>query len=124
MRYDSFLPKRNNFAVLDNGMKLMRGEAYPWHRPYNIAATKQLELIDDQKNQYDDKSRLEMREERLRQVEENWYQPITNKDVTGNAQEPQPSIVAHTNFGLDQNSRSSSSRSTSTTPRLRKRPTS
>ena len=70
--------------------------------PYNIAATKQLELIDDQKNQYDDKSRLEMREERLRQVEENWYQPITNKDVTGNAQEPQPSIVAHTNFGLDQ----------------------
>ena len=70
--------------------------------PYNIAATKQLELIDEQKLAYDERARLEMRDERLRQVEEKWYEPITNKDITPTAQEGQTPISAHTNFGLDQ----------------------
>ena len=70
--------------------------------PYNIGATKQLELIDEQKMRYDDQARFETRDERLRQVEEKWYEPITNRDVTTNAQAGQPSLTAHTNFGLDQ----------------------
>jgi len=70
--------------------------------PYNIAATKQLELIDAQKNAYDDRARLETRDERLRQVEEKWYEPINNKEVLANAQAGQAPIIAHTNFGLDQ----------------------
>jgi len=70
--------------------------------PYNIAATKELERIDAQKSEYDDHARLENRDERLRQVEEKWYEPINNKDATASAQEGQPSIIAHTNFGLDQ----------------------
>ena len=70
--------------------------------PYNIAATKQLERIDAEKNKYDDQARLETRDERLRQVEEKWYQPITNKDTPSSAQEGQPSIVRNTNFSLDQ----------------------
>jgi general secretion pathway protein D len=70
--------------------------------PYNIAATKELERIDAEKNQYDDRARLETRDERLRQVEEKWYEPINNKETTASAQEGQPSIVRTTNFGLDQ----------------------
>ncbi len=70
--------------------------------PYNIAATKELERIDAQKLQYDERARLETRDEMLRQVEEKWYEPITNKDSTASAQEGQPSIVRNTNFGLDE----------------------
>jgi len=70
--------------------------------PYNIAATKQLERIDAEKNQYDEQARLETRDERLRQVEEKWYEPINNKDTTSSAQEGQPAIVAHTNFSLEE----------------------
>ena len=70
--------------------------------PYNIAATKQLERIVAEKNQYDDHARIETREERLRQVEEDWYQPITNKDTTITAQEAQGPIIKATNFDLDQ----------------------
>jgi general secretion pathway protein D len=70
--------------------------------PYNIAATKELERIDAEKVQYDERARLEMREEGLRQVEEKWYEPINNKDTTTSAQEAQPSILRNTNFGLDQ----------------------
>jgi tetratricopeptide (TPR) repeat protein len=70
--------------------------------PYNIAATKQLERIDAQKIAYDERARIETRNERLRQVEEKWYEPINNKDTTATAQEGQPSIVRTTNFGLDQ----------------------
>jgi general secretion pathway protein D len=70
--------------------------------PYNIAATKDLERIDAEKYQYDEQARLETRDERLRQVEEKWYEPITNKETMASAQEGQPSIIAHTNFGLDQ----------------------
>jgi general secretion pathway protein D len=70
--------------------------------PYNIAATKQLELIDAQKLQYDEHARLESRDERLRQVEEKWYEPITNKEVTTSAQEGQPALVRNTSFGLDE----------------------
>ena len=70
--------------------------------PYNIAATKQLERIVAEKNQYAEQARLETREERLRQVEETWYQPITNKDTTITAQEAQPILKAETNFDIDQ----------------------
>lgn len=70
--------------------------------PYNIAATKQLERIDKEKNEYADKARIETRDERLRQVQEKWYEPINNKDVNTLAQESQPSIVRATNFDLDQ----------------------
>jgi len=69
---------------------------------YNIAATKQLERIDAEKYQYDERARLESRDEMLRQLEEKWYEPIENKDATTIAQEGQPSIIANTNFGLDQ----------------------
>jgi general secretion pathway protein D len=70
--------------------------------PYNIAATKQIERIDEEKNKYDDQARFETRDERLRQVEEKWYEPITNKNAASSAQEGQPIIVRNTNFGLDQ----------------------
>jgi len=70
--------------------------------PYNIAATKELERIDTEKNQYDDQARLETRDERLRQVEEKWYEPITNKETGASAQEGQPSIVRDTGFSLEQ----------------------
>ncbi len=70
--------------------------------PYNIAATKQLERIDAEKLQYDEQARLETRDERLRQVEETWYQPITNKGTSASAQEGQPTIVRDISFGLDQ----------------------
>jgi general secretion pathway protein D len=70
--------------------------------PYNIAATKQLERIDQEKIKYDDVSRDEMRAERLRQVEEKWYQPIENKDVSTVAQAGQEPLEAHTNFNIDQ----------------------
>jgi len=69
---------------------------------YNIAATKQLERIDAEKNQYAEQARLETREERLRQVEETWYQPITNRDTSITAQEAQPILKAETNFDIDQ----------------------
>jgi general secretion pathway protein D len=70
--------------------------------PYNMAATKQLERIVAEKNEYADHARLETREERLREVEETWYQPITNKETTITAQESQPSLVRATNFDIDQ----------------------
>ncbi len=70
--------------------------------PYNITATKQLEVIDREKLDYDEHARLETRDELLRQVEEKWSQPIINKDATAEAQEGQPSLLAHTNFGLEQ----------------------
>jgi general secretion pathway protein D len=70
--------------------------------PYNISATKELERIDAEKNQYADVARLETRDERLRQVEEKWYEPINNADVTTGAQESQPALTRATNFNLDQ----------------------
>jgi general secretion pathway protein D len=69
---------------------------------YNIAATKQLEIIIAEKNKYDDQARLETRDERLRQVEEKWYEPINNKDANTSAQEAQPAFARTSNFGLDQ----------------------
>jgi len=69
---------------------------------YNIAATKQLELIESEKNTYADKARLEMRDERLRQVEEKWYEPLNNRDVATHAQEDQPAITQASNFGIEQ----------------------
>ena len=74
--------------------------------PYNITATKELEVIDREKLDYDEHARLETRDELLRQVEEKWSQPIINKDATAEAQEGQPSLLAHTNFGLEQELRS------------------
>lgn len=70
--------------------------------PYNIAATKQLERIEAEKNQYFDSARIQTRDERLRQVEEKWYEPINNKDATTTHQEDQPDLVRSTNFDLDQ----------------------
>jgi general secretion pathway protein D len=70
--------------------------------PYNVAASKQLERIDEEKLKYDEHARDETRDERLRQVEENWYEPINNKEVNSSAQEAQPTLVRATNFGLDQ----------------------
>ena len=72
--------------------------------PYNIAANKELERITAQKMDYDEHARLETRDERLRQVEETWYEPIINKDVrtVGGATGGQPAILASTNFGIDQ----------------------
>jgi general secretion pathway protein D len=70
--------------------------------PYNITATKGLERINAEKIKYDEQARVETRDERLRQVEETWYQPIINKDAAGTSQPDQPVLVAHTNFGLDQ----------------------
>ena len=70
--------------------------------PYNISATKQLKRIDAEKNKYAEVARLETRKERLDQVEQTWYEPITNKDASTSAQESQPSIVRATNFDIDQ----------------------
>jgi general secretion pathway protein D len=70
--------------------------------PYNVAATKELERIDAQKNDYADHARLETRDERLKQVEEKWYEPILNKEVGNVTPEGQSPIVASTTFGLDQ----------------------
>ena len=70
--------------------------------PYNMTATRLLERIVAEKNQYAEHARLEMRSERLRQVEETWYQPITNKDTVITAQEEQAPITATTNFDIDQ----------------------
>lgn len=69
---------------------------------YNIAATKALEKIDAEKYAYAEAARLEMRDERLRQLEEKWYEPINNKDETTDAQEDQPILSRSTNFGIDQ----------------------
>ena len=69
---------------------------------YNIAATKQLERIDAEKNKYDDVARIETRDERLRQVEEKWYEPINNKDIATGAQEAQPALTRSTSFNIDQ----------------------
>lgn len=69
---------------------------------YNLAATRQLDRIVAEKNQYAERARLETRAERLRQVEETWYQPITNKDTLIPAQEAQPTLKAETNFDIDQ----------------------
>ena len=70
--------------------------------PYNMAATNQLKRITAEKDKYAEHARLETREERLRQVEESWYQPIINKAVAPAAQEAQGPIVANTNFDIDQ----------------------
>ena len=70
--------------------------------PYNITAPKQLELIDKEKLDYDEHARTETRDEMLRQVEENWYEPINNKEQTTVTPENQPALIAHTNFGLEQ----------------------
>jgi general secretion pathway protein D len=70
--------------------------------PYNMTATRLLERITAEKYQYSERARLEMRDERLRQVEETWYQPITNKDTLIVAQEEQPAITAKSNFDIDQ----------------------
>jgi general secretion pathway protein D len=70
--------------------------------PYNISAMKQLDRIDAEKNQYADVARLENRDERLRQVEEKWAEPINNKDITIEAQESQPALTRSTSFGLEQ----------------------
>ena len=70
--------------------------------PYNITATKQLERINAEKSQYADTARLETRDERLRQVEEKWAEPINNKDLTSGAQEAQPTLTRDTGFGLEQ----------------------
>ncbi len=70
--------------------------------PYNIAATQQLKRIIAEKNQYDDVARTETRDERLRQVEEKWFEPIVNKDLSATAQENQPTITRASNFDIDQ----------------------
>jgi len=70
--------------------------------PYNMTATRLLERITAEKYQYTEQARLETREERLRQVEETWYQPITNKDTVISAQEEQAPITRSTNFDIDQ----------------------
>jgi general secretion pathway protein D len=70
--------------------------------PYNIAATKQLERITAEKMAYDEKARLETRDERLRQVEEKWYEPIINKDATLDHQDGQPALVRESNFDVNQ----------------------
>jgi general secretion pathway protein D len=70
--------------------------------PYNIAATEQLKRIDAEKMDYAEHARLETRTERLRQVEEKWYEPINNKEIATSAQEAQPAITAKTNFSIDQ----------------------
>jgi general secretion pathway protein D len=70
--------------------------------PYNMAATRQLERIVAEKNQYADEARLETRKERLRQVEEKWYQPIINKETPITAQESQPILNRANNFDIDQ----------------------
>jgi general secretion pathway protein D len=70
--------------------------------PYNMTATRLLERIVAEKYDYAEHARLEMRTERLRQVQETWYQPITNKDTLITAQEEQAPITRTTNFDIDQ----------------------
>ena len=70
--------------------------------PYNLTATRLLERIAAEKNDYAEHARLETRTERLRQVEETWYQPITNKDTIITAQEEQAPITAASDFDIDQ----------------------
>jgi len=70
--------------------------------PYNIAATTELKKIDAEKLQYDERARLETRDERLRQVEEKWYETINSQGTTTAAEESQPALVRNTNFGLDE----------------------
>ncbi len=69
---------------------------------YNLAATKQLERIDAEKLQADEHGRIETRDEMLRQVEEKWYENITNKDDGGLAQNGQAPLVRETNFTLEE----------------------
>ncbi|HEX4140144.1 MAG TPA: hypothetical protein VHY09_07335 [Candidatus Methylacidiphilales bacterium] len=69
---------------------------------YNIAATKELERIDSEETEYDDHARLETRDEMLRQVEEHWYEEITNKSENPTAQQGQPELVRQTNFSLEE----------------------
>jgi general secretion pathway protein D len=70
--------------------------------PYNISATKQLERIDAEKNKYADTARLETRDERLRQVEEKWAEPINNIEAGAEAQEAQPTLTRSTSFNTEQ----------------------
>jgi general secretion pathway protein D len=70
--------------------------------PYNKAATAQLEKVTAQKWDYDEKARIETRDERLRQVQEKWYPPIVNKDASVVAEENQPTITRQSNFDIDQ----------------------
>ena len=70
--------------------------------PYNMSATKQLERIVAEKNQYAEHARLETRAQMLREVEETWYEPISNKDTTITAQEAQAPLTRATNFDIDQ----------------------
>jgi general secretion pathway protein D len=70
--------------------------------PYNMAATKQLERIVAEKNDYAEHARMENRTQMLRQVDETWYEPITNKDATITAQEAQVPITLATNFDIGQ----------------------
>lgn len=70
--------------------------------PYNMTATKLLERITAEKYQYAEHARIETRAERLRQVEETWYEPISNKDTLITAQEEQPTITRQNNFDIDQ----------------------
>jgi general secretion pathway protein D len=72
---------------------------------YNIAATKQLERIDKEEEEYDNHARLETRDEMLRQVEEHWYEEITNKADNPTAQAGQPELVRQTNFSLEEDLR-------------------
>ncbi len=70
--------------------------------PHNIAATKQLERINAEKDQYAETARIETRDERLRQVEEKWAEPINNREVAAAAQESQPDLTRSTSFGVEQ----------------------
>ncbi len=69
---------------------------------YNKAATAELKRITAEKIAYDEAARTETRDERLRQVEEKWYEPIVNKDAGKDAQENQPTITRASNFDIDQ----------------------
>ena len=69
---------------------------------YNITATKELERIDKEEYDYDEHARLETRDEMLRQVEEHWYEEITNKSENPTAQPGQPEIVRETNFSMEE----------------------
>jgi len=74
--------------------------------PYNKAAALQLERIDKAKDDYAEQARLETRDERLRQVEEKWYEPVINKDDLTSPQEGQETLVRATTFNIDQQLRS------------------
>ena len=73
---------------------------------YNITATKQLQKIDEQKNEYAEKARMQTRDERLRQVEEKWYEEIDNKDSNLATIEIQPALIRNSTFNIDQQLRS------------------